>query len=362
MSDSESSKPASAEEFLPPVEPPSVGFILQLFVVPAAIVLVIVGVWLSFNWLIRASKPEDLIQGLQGGGVARWQRASELADVLRSNRYPGFKTSPQAASQLAGILEREIDTAQSGSGMDESAVTLRFFLCRALGEFQVDAGLPVLVKAATTDRDPREEFVRRGAIQAIAVLIHNLRQFDPPQEVKSTEFEVKLIILWQDDADLIRSEAAYALGVLGTEGAVEQLEELVEDPYADTRYNAALALARQGNVDALPVLAEMLDPAEMASVGQEKEEPARYFKRSLIMANALAAIQQLAANTPGAAFSSVIPALQTLAEADEDEMQRVGVTRAVIVEAQRTLRMVEGRRQGDKERGRQGDTEMTNLE
>src|SRR3989337_766451 len=100
MSETNSSTPASADEFLPPVEPPSAGFILQLFVVPAMIVLVIVGVWLSFNWLIRGAKPEDLIQGLQGAGVARWQRANELAEALRSNRYPGFKTSPDAAAQL----------------------------------------------------------------------------------------------------------------------------------------------------------------------------------------------------------------------------------------------------------------------
>ena len=35
---------------------------------------------------------------------------------------------------------------------------------------------------------------------------------------------------------------------------------MVDDPHADTRYNAAIALAQHGNVAAIPTLAEMLDP------------------------------------------------------------------------------------------------------
>jgi hypothetical protein len=337
------SRPASAEDYLPPVEPPSAGFIVQLFVVPAAIVLVILVVWLSFNWLIRGGRPDHLIQGLQGAGVARWQRASELADVLRSDRYPGFKTSNDDAAQLAAILNQEIDAANSENGMEESAVTLRYFMCRALGEFQVDAGVDVLLKAATTDRDPREEFVRRGAIQALVVLMDNLRRLDPPQEIRSTELEGTLITLSNDDSDLIRSESAYALGVLGTDKAIEQLEVLVDDLHADTRYNAALALARHGNMAALPVLVEMLDPQEMSSIGQEKDEQAQSFKRSSILSNALKAIQQLVEKHPDEDFSSAAPAIEFLASADPDAKPSTGISRGIIDEAKRTLQAIKQR-------------------
>ena len=63
----------AGDDLLPPVEPPSAGFIIQLFVIPALIVVLIVAVWLAFNWLVRtASSPEDVIQGLkQGPSVAR---------------------------------------------------------------------------------------------------------------------------------------------------------------------------------------------------------------------------------------------------------------------------------------------------
>ena len=45
------------ESALPPVEPPSAGFIVQLFVVPALIVLAVVGVWALFGKI--ASSDED---------------------------------------------------------------------------------------------------------------------------------------------------------------------------------------------------------------------------------------------------------------------------------------------------------------
>src|SRR6185369_16534017 len=107
--------------------------------------------WLMFSWLVHRTsmKPEDLIQGLQSSSVARWQRASELADMLRDERFSDFKDSPSAAGMLAAILDRDIDDASSDGGMDDESVNLRYFLCRALGEFRVHDGMDVLVKAAT---------------------------------------------------------------------------------------------------------------------------------------------------------------------------------------------------------------------
>ena len=122
----------AGDDLLPPVEPPSAGFIIQLFVVPALIVLVIVSVWLTFTWLVRRTSPEAMVQGLeQGPSVARWQRASELADMLRNKRFAEFKRNTEAASHLARILDREIDQAGTSDGMQEEQITLRYFLARA---------------------------------------------------------------------------------------------------------------------------------------------------------------------------------------------------------------------------------------
>jgi hypothetical protein len=54
----------SPNDALPPVEPPSAGFILQLFVIPGVIVTIIVLVWLLFNWLAQmGNDPQAYVDG-----------------------------------------------------------------------------------------------------------------------------------------------------------------------------------------------------------------------------------------------------------------------------------------------------------
>ncbi len=217
---------------LPPVEPPSARFIIQLFVVPALIVMLVVGVWIVVTWLVHRTtmKPEDLIDGLQTASVARWQRASELADLLRNERFAEFRNNGKAATQLAAVLDREVDAAGGGERMDEENVNLRYFLARALGEFQVDEGTDILLKTATADRDPQEALVRRGALQALAIRAFNLSQLDPPRTLADPNLEPTLFKLATDENPLVRSETAFVLGQMGTPTALAELEKVVGDP------------------------------------------------------------------------------------------------------------------------------------
>src|SRR6476660_8909137 len=192
------SRPPLGEDLLPPVEQPSARFIIQLFVVPALIVMLIVAGWLSFNWLVRSTQlgPDKLIQGIEDGpNVARWQRARELADLLHDKRYPQFRQSQDSAAHLARILDREIEQGD----MKDDDIEYRKYLAGALGEFDVQEGTDVLLKAAKTNRES------------------NLNQL-------------------ATDADpRIRFQTAYALGQLGTPAAIERLEAMVNDPDSDTR-------------------------------------------------------------------------------------------------------------------------------
>lgn len=331
--------PLAGDDLLPPVEPPSAGFIVQLFIVPALIVIVVVAVWTTFSWLVHrtAMQPEDLIDGLQGSSVARWQRASELADMLRNERFAEFRTSSAAAAKLAGILDREIDDVGTKGDQDEQSATLRYFLCRALGEFSVKDGTDVLLKAATTERDPSELIVRRGAIQAIAVRAFNLAQLVPPQSLDDSNVVPTLIRLSSDENSLIRSEAAYALGQIGGPESLARLEQMVDDPYVDARFNAAVALAQHGNAKGLDTLAEMIDPDELASVEQEKSDEAQFIKRAVIMSNALNAIDELEKQNPSAEISSVVAMLERIVQADQAALDRARINSSVVTRAQQTL-------------------------
>ena len=57
---------------------------------------------------------------------------------------------------------------------------------------------------------------------------------------------------------------------------------MLEDSNPDVAYNAAVRLADLGDVSAVPVLAEMLDPDELAGVESEKQQEMRPFKCGLI--------------------------------------------------------------------------------
>jgi HEAT repeat protein len=258
--------------------------------------------------------------------------------MLRNERNEQLKLDSSAALQLAEILNREIDGAGDKGGMDDEAVTLRYFLCRALGEFRVPDVLDVLLKAATTNRDPREQVVRHGAIEAIAVLTFNLRQLNPPQELDSRELDQTLKQLANDEDDSIRSATAYTLGRIGTPASLEQLEIMVDDPHADTRYNAAVALAHHGHEKAAETLAEMLDYTETSSVREEAELRDQLAKRTLILSNAMEAARELARQNPDADLSEVTASLERIINADAAELQKSMINpRRVTAAAKHTL-------------------------
>jgi HEAT repeat protein len=335
-------RPAAGVDLLPPVEPPSAGFIIQLFVVPALIVVVIVFVWLAFSWIVRtASRPEEVIQGLEAGPrVARWQRASELADMLRNKRFADFRRSAKAAAHLSGILDREIDQAGAAGGMAEGEVALRAFLARALGEFDVNEGIDVLLKAAETSRDPAEQLVRQRALEAIAVRAFNLQELDPPQALSHPGLEPTLSRLAGDEDPLIRRRVAFALGQIGTPACIERLEVMVDDPDADTRYNAAVALAHRGNDRAGETLAEMLDLEESAGLKEETDEQSRAMKRAVMVSNALKAVEELGRKNPDADLSVVIEALEQLAEANSETLTNAQLPPRAVSDAAHVLKVL----------------------
>ncbi len=260
------------EELLPPVETPSARFIVQLFIVPALIVAGIVGVWLSINWLVRTTTigPDKLIDGVEKGpSVARWQRASELADMLHNKRYASLKRDHESANRLAQILVREIDQSRDGNDGQESA-TLRYFLARRWASSRCSMGLVRCCRRRKRNARRRMRWCDAGRSKRLAVRAFSLQKLEPPQQLAHPDLEAALSRLSADEDATIRSAAAYALGQLGTAAAIKQLEVLVNDSDKDTRYNAAIALAHRGNTKSAETLAEMLDLDELTKPSAEE--------------------------------------------------------------------------------------------
>jgi len=310
----------TADDSLPPVEPPSAAFLVQLFVVPAVIVLMIVGIWFAVTWMARGGEdPKQYIDDLQRSGPARFQTANNLAAALADKRHEGFKRDAASAQKLADILSAEIE----GGSMQEQDVTLRQFLCKALGEFYVPTGVPALLKAATTQRETAEVHVRRAAIESLAVLAGHLQEQSPPQKLAEPELNSTLLKLSTDTDPTIRYTTAVAMGVIGGKPLVARLHELLRDENIDVRYNAALGLARQGDEAARPTLLAMLEPEQADAMATEKDADSQAYKRVAILSNAMRATLRLHKLNPNADVKDLTAAIEKLSETGENERTKL---------------------------------------
>ncbi|MEI7862939.1 MAG: HEAT repeat domain-containing protein, partial [Planctomycetota bacterium] len=120
----------SPHDSLPPVEPPSAAFIVQLFLVPGLIVAIIVCVWLAFHWLAHlGNDPQAYVRTLRRDNEGRWQAALNLANDLRGPGGGALKSDEGLARELGRILTDESASGRTG----EQSQMLRVYLCRALG-------------------------------------------------------------------------------------------------------------------------------------------------------------------------------------------------------------------------------------
>ena len=291
----------------------------RLLLVPLVLVLAAVLVWLWVRWPGReAVSPQDLVRDLGRPNRSHWQQAYALAELLRDPQHAGLKRDAALATELAALLEAQLDAAQ----LDANRVNMRIFLCRALGEFTVPSVQPVLIRAGRLERGPAEIAVRRSAVEALAA---HAAQGRPGVLENNAALLETLIAAARESGQAsaeqtqraeLRASAAFALGVLGGDPALEQLQRMLDDPIPNVRYNAATGLARHGRTAAMPVLLEMLDLHNSEAVAGENSPAGRAWKHALVLANAIRAAQQLVQRNPQADRQPLVTAVQALANAD----------------------------------------------
>lgn len=344
--------PLTSDQLLPPVEPPSAGFLLQLFVVPAVIVACVVLVWFLIESMARRGEqdPAAIVRALRS--TNGFQQAKDLADMLHTpERYPELKSNHELAQGLAKYLDELVEKGDDA----ENAVTMRFILVTTLGEMQVADGVPVLVKAARSDP---ERDIRRKAINALAVLGGSLAKLDPPQWLTDEDVVAALVELSFDKDELVRSETAFALGVVAAapeadSRLAEALVKLADDPYTDARFNAAVALARLGSPLAPKAVAKMFDPEEIAAslmgekaITENQSEmelrSQQAYKRNTILTSALSAVGiLLEKKTPPEALKPVAEALTTFISTAPAVQDPAPLPRELVDAAKRVLAKVQ---------------------
>ena len=302
-----SNQPINPDDSLPPVEPPSAAFLVQLFLVPGVIVAIIVCVWLAFHWLAHlGNDPQAYVRTLRRANEGRWQAALNLANDLRGPNGSGLKADVKLASELGSILDDEVGSGRTG----EQSETLRLYLCRALGEFSVPEAAPALVRRVNANDD---EPTTQAAIEAIAVLATNLQ--NAGRSFENRDDVVAAVLAATTSANSrVRDACGFTLGVLGGERSIDGLLRLVGDPSADVRSNAALGLARLGQPDAYGTLSEMLALEDVyldEKTPDDKMQSERY-KRALVVVNALRGITMLIDATNEGPPSGIIKKIEEL--------------------------------------------------
>lgn len=273
-----SNEPVRPEE-LPPVTPPSAGFIVQLFLIPALIVMAVVAVWALFGKLADSESDWTALVSELGSPNPhrRWRAAQGLAQLIRNDqasppvdREP-LARNPEVATALTGLLA---DSLKSSTPSAED-LTHQQFLARALGALESDAEtLPVLAVAMEDGRDLE---VRKSALMAVAAIAG--RHFDqetgfsaaggedkPASErkrltaptISNGQVLDQLKRAAQSPEPVIRHLAGFALGNVGGDSSIEQLKVMLFDGDRAARANAVTGLARNGVADAVPALIALL--------------------------------------------------------------------------------------------------------
>jgi HEAT repeat protein len=191
-------------------------------------------VYVGFRSLIVDGRTAQdyLAEVRNGGSDRRWPAAYELSRLMADSKVRADRT---LGPELVKAFEATPD----------SDPLVKRYLALAIG--RLDPPLPPkAIEDLTSALDSSDGDARISAIWALgssgdAAVVPTLEP------------------LYESPDQGIRKIVVYALGALPGEGQIATLRRALQDAAADVRWNAAVALARKGNHDGVPVLQQMLD-------------------------------------------------------------------------------------------------------
>lgn len=216
-----------------PLYAPESGFSLfiKLFIVPAAIVAVALGIFLLGTFSLQHPKTAtQYLEELRGDSTEkRWQSAYELSRMLAQGETIQFD------DKLKGEL---VDAYVAGKKDDPR---LRQYLALVLGHLKVASAVSALADGVGDDSQD--------------VKIYSLWALGNIGDPAGGEAALGALAV-NDPA--VECMAAGALGSMRYAPAKYPLEKKLESDNDDLRYDSAVALARLKDEKAVPVLMEML--------------------------------------------------------------------------------------------------------
>jgi len=268
---------------------------------PLLIAAAAIGIFTAFSLMTQEStSPEEIVGILSSGGE---HRRSQAAFALTKYLQPSVFEDQDGgiAVEADEDYQRKLTTVRlllpellsiyedPRKGDDE----VRKFLSLAFGYLGDRRTVPALAGALSASN---EELVTYALV--------SLTQIKDPSAVPA------ILAASKRTEPGIRSTAVFALGVLGTDPAMERLEEALTDSSPSVRWNSAFGLARNNNASGEEVILEILDRGPMyQSVGAEPQKQREQFLNAVQSAGML--------RTP-----RVVERLQRIALADKNLQAR----------------------------------------
>ena len=223
---------------------------VQFFLIPLLVVGATVLVYIGFRSLLSEdrSAEEYLTDIRSGGSNRRWPAAYELSRLMGD---------PEFVKREEAILAPELTKAFADSKNDDPKV--RQYLALALGRLTppLPADTRQLLVEALNDKDSQ---TRISAIWALG-------------STGEASVVADLERQYQSDDSGVRKMAVYALGSMPIDAGNDTLVKALEDPEPDVQWNAAIALARHGRHEGVPVLRRMLDRAYVERNVTRQQQP-----------------------------------------------------------------------------------------
>ena len=276
---------------------------VQFFLIPLLVVGATVLVYIGFRGMLSEERSaEEYLTDIRSGGTnRRWPAAYELSRLM---------ADPDFAKKEEARLAPELTKAFADSKTDDPRV--RQYLALALGRLTppLSSEAQQLLVEALNDQDSQTRISALWALGATG----------------DGSVAPEIARLYGSDDAGVRKMSVYALGSMPEGAGNDVLIKALEDPAADVQWNAAIALARHGRHEGVPVLRRMLDRTYVErNVTRQQQPRADIDPVGEVMISGLRAIAALKDST----LSAQVRALST-----DDENLKV---RQAAVETLKTL-------------------------
>jgi hypothetical protein len=226
---------------------------VQFFLIPLAVVGVTVLVYVGFRSMLADERtPQEYLAEIQTGGMTRqWPAAYELSRLMSDPAVRADRT-------LAPALVKAFVDAKDGDPR------VRRYLALALG--RLDPPLPpeAIEALSRSLEEPGtvwspDLFSRINGWSEIDISEARISAIWALGSSGDAAVVPRLEPLYASADPGVRKMVVYALGALPGVQQLDTLRRALQDETADVRWNAAVALARHGNAEGVPVLRQMLD-------------------------------------------------------------------------------------------------------